>query len=268
MSARPYIGITGIVNTDDVFTIASCVGVAAQSHRLMAGVLVSSKTLRGEATANLRYPPFGAVDTLLAQCNDLGAWPVVHFNTREDLALCLGALATALPSMRGLQLNVETWPTPDLLAHFRKMRPDVEVILQYRGATTTDALVRLAVEMSDYEGVMDFVLVDGSMGSGKALAAVDAEMSVEAIHNGDGCVFDGIGLALAGGLGPDAAPMLASLRREVGRKHMARVSLDAESGVRVPVVDPVAGEKGQDRLDRERALAWVKVAAEAVAGGA
>lgn len=258
----PYIGITGIVNTVDTITVERCVPLVPPSHRLMAGVLVSAKTLRGEAPTSRRYPPFRDVEATLRTLAMTGAWPVVHFNTRDNLTFNLGALCASLPSMRGLQLNVAQFPTRDELAAVREMRPDVEVILQYRGADTSD-LYALGARLRPFAGLADVVLVDGSQGTGKPLLAGDAHLAVNVWLND---APEGIGLALAGGFAPESGTMLRRLWTGIGSPLMACLSFDAESGVRVPVDDPTHGEKHQDRLCRTRALAWVELVASCVRG--
>jgi len=263
MTIRPYIGITGITSAADCVVAAKCAKLVPPTHRFMAGVLVSAKTLRGEPTANRRYADIRRADDHLRGLAAVGAWPVVHFNCREDLPFYLGALAGRL-SMRGLQLNVEAWPDPRLLAHFRCLRPDVEVILQYRTAShgrDHGGVVRAAAA---YEGVAEFVLIDGSMGGGVPLGAADALWFASLARNHR--LLDArVRVALAGGFGPGVGAVLRGLRQEAGPGLVSRLSLDAESGVRSPVADAIPGEKGQDVLDEGKALAWVRLAAEVLA---
>ena len=261
MSGRPYIGVTGIASAADVGVAALCAKLAPPTHRFMAGVLVSAKTLRGEPTANRRYADIRRANDHLRGLAAVGAWPVVHFNCREDLPFYLGALAGRLHSMRGLQLNVEAWPDPRLLAHFRCLRPDVEVILQHRPAShgrDHGSVVRAAAA---YEGVAEFVLIDGSMGGGVPLGAADALWFASLARNH--LLLDArVRVALAGGFGPGAGAVLRGLRQEAGPGLVSRLSLDAESGVRSPMADAIPGEKGQDEIDEGKALAWVRLAAE------
>jgi hypothetical protein len=135
MIAQPYIAITGITSIEDVDTIGECSKIVAatiRTHRVMAGVLVSAKTLRGEPTTNRRYPTVDRVESLLLNSRYAYAWPVVHYNTRavgDSLGDELRELVNRCPSMRGLQLNVVS-PDPDVVSKFAADHPDVEVILQ------------------------------------------------------------------------------------------------------------------------------------------
>lgn len=300
MSApRPYIGVTGVVTPGDVETMRAGVALVPPSHRLMAGVLVSAKTLRGEATTSRRYPSVDRVEALLAAIADAGAWPVVHYNTRAAeglLGVELAALRERCPSMRGLQLNV-AGPPPFSVEAFVRQNRGVEVIVQVNraampslpatrtGDTYERHVARCAVadEVSEYVaryyGVAH-VLLDASGGEG---APLDHDLAGTVIgRNGDEWRDRGRRGGIAGGLGPDSADALASvavaLKVAAANRAMcssgadrfevtlADLSYDTETGVRSPVADPTPGEKHQDALDDAKARAWVALAARAIRG--
>ena len=255
----PSVGVTGIVTDDDVAVIAECVKLLPPTHRLMAGVLVSAKTLRGEATANRRYPLIGRVEELLSGLAAVGAWPVVHFNCREGLREHVAAMVRAFPSMRGLQLNVVR-PDRVAIGGLRRDRPEVEFILQVnRGsASAGEAMTAASVAayVDGYADVAAHVLLDASGGEGRPLSP---ELAAE--------VLDGWRWAcvpsLAGGLGPDASPILYDLASRVrNRRRLAWCSVDAESKLRVPVDGADMDVPYQDRLAARKAVAWVRRAAE------
>lgn len=264
MNRKPYIGITGIVSYDDVATLRECAALVPPTHRLMAGVLVSAKTMRAEATANRRYPPFGHVNMLCASLAEAGCWPVVHFNTRSDLGGYLATLASVLPAMKGLQLNVVR-PEVEEVAWVRRTRPDVEVIVQVnRGSLPEVSAGAIAEYLAPYAGLAAYALVDLSGGTGKPL---DVELAAEVLHR---VPWDELGImpAVAGGFGPACAEPIAALRDALGFKAwmVAGLSVDAETRVRVPVANAIEGEHGQDALDREKALAYVRAAVDALRG--
>lgn len=295
--ARAYIGITGIVTDADVDTARACARLVPPSHRLMAGVLVSAKTLRGQSTTSRRYPAFDRVETLLRELLLAGCWPVVHYNTRAtdaNFAAELGLLVDTLPSMRGLQLNVVA-PCPDVVSRFAAAHRSVEVVLQVNRAAmlslpttqTGDAYDRhvaccaVADEVSEYVaryGRIAHVLLDASGGEGRALNTSLAGTIIG--RNGDEWRDRGCHAGIAGGFGPDSNDTLASvavaLKVAAANRAMcsdgadrfevalADLSFDAESGVRSPVADPAPGEKHQDALDADKARAWVSLVASAV----
>lgn len=251
---RPYIGI---VSAGDIHALRRLAWASLPpfGYRWMAGVLVSAKTLAGEATTNARYPRFDDVPALLAELGeDSRTWPVVHFNCREGLAGHLRTLA-GLTAMRGLQLNVQN-PDRDEVAAFKRDRPDVEFILQVNaaaadesGAITADSVRRY---VDRYDGVADFALVDASAGRGKAVDLAVAQQV--AAHRP--------GMAFAGGLGPDSEEQVATLCAAA-----QGLSFDAESRVRRPLAHAVEGVPYQDRLDPAAAFYWVKSARLGLAAG-
>ncbi len=267
MIARPYIGITGIVTSDDAETARECVRLVPPTHRLMAGVLVSAKTLRGGTPTSRRYPRIGAVEGILAALADAGAWPVVHYNSRaegEDLAVELRVLANLCESMRGVQLNIAR-PDAWAIDGFLRGHPNVEFILQVnRGAYPNGVMPSAdvaAAYVHNYRAVASYALLDLSGGLG---TAVDVEFTAKILSRWREDWF--VGAAVAGGLGPDASGVLTSLRGAVGDGVFRTLSFDAETGVRVPVSDPIAGEKHQDTLARGEALAWVRCGTAAILG--
>lgn len=269
MTHRPYIGVTGVVTRDDVASISICATVLAasgQPHQLMAGVLVSAKTLRGERAANRRYPTAHDAEVLCARLFDAGAWPVVHFNTRTPAPLDeqLDALCRAVPSLMGIQLNVAR-PDPEALARFRwgqrpGMGPGVELILQVGGASL-EALTPEAVldYVRRYRASVHYALLD--LSGGRGLPA-DTALAAAVVAAWD---CPEVALGIAGGLGPEAGPLLADLRARCAPDRFRGLSFDAETGVRVPVADPTPGEHGQDTLNGLRALHYVEAVVDALA---
>lgn len=237
---RRYIGVTGFAEPADVVIARECVGLVPPAWRLMAGVLVSAKTLRGERVERRRYPALAVAAALLSDLRDAGAWPVVHFNTRATGAAFraeLEQLARALPAARGVQLNVVR-PDRDALAAFFAARPEQEFILQVNRAVLHDAFdpeTAIDAYVEHYDGIARHALVDFSGGEGKPL---DAGFALRLIHDWT----HRAGLAVAGGLDAHAVRALIGVR----------VSCDAESRLRTP----------DDVLDREATLAYVRAAAE------
>lgn len=250
--AAPYIGVTGIVTDDDVAIVRQLVPLAAP-FRLMAGVLVSHKTLHGEPTTNRRYPPIQRVTGLLVACADAGAWPVVHFNSRENsrenLQDDLIDLQIKAREMKGLQLNV-TKPNIDVVRwFFEEQRAKVEFILQVNRSSVDEPTVDAALRYIDqYEGIADHALLDFSGGTGKEL---DPLVVRETLRGWRSQATPGI----AGGLGPKQNRLIATSLHGVPAN--LPVSVDAESKLRIPVCDPIPGENYQDQLSGVMACDYV-----------
>lgn len=257
---RPYIGVTGIVTAADLYTVRDCCALMPWSHRFMAGVLVSAKTLRGESTESRRYPAASQVEAILSACASYGAWPAVHYNTRahgDALASELATLVRTFPSMRGLQLNIVR-PSPSVVDAFALDHLHIEVIAQMNRAAfgNTPVPADAIIYARDYPNA-SHALLDRSGGCG---ADIDTAFAARVARGWPHAAR----LGVAGGLGPDAEPTLRALRDDLGAERFASLSFDAESRVRVPVEDPTLGAKHQDRLDRDLAIAWVSLAARMV----
>jgi hypothetical protein len=268
----PYVGVTGVVTLADVAALRRAWDAVrwGTRRRLMAGVLVSAKTLDGQPTESRRYPPIGVVGELVEALAEF-AWPVVHFNTRAagvDLDLELGDLLDRLPQDErcGLQLNVVR---PDRVA-FEDYRVAFDgVIVQVNGASLragpaadpTGAPLTPRVYAAEYAGAADHALLDLSGGTGRA---VDPAWVAEAIGDWSWWAELGIRPGIAGGLGPGCGPALARLAKAVGPEVWRGVSVDAESGLRVPCADAVAGAKHQDVLDPAKVRAYLADAVEAL----
>lgn len=252
-----YIGITGIVTEDDALVACDAAAMVPEGWRLMAGVLVSYKSLGGTRIESRRYPTLDQATFRCAELARYGCWPVLHYNSpsramvlREEIE----ELFHWVPAARGLQLNVAQ-PDPDTFAWVRRTYPRVETILQVNRTALNHA--------ADVEALVDafpaahHALLDLSGGRG---TGVDAEWAIRRLYAWNRETSPGI----AGGLGPGCAPLLRRIRHAVNGRAF---SVDAESQLRVPVEDPTPGAKHQDRLDADKALAYVRDAVEGLVGG-
>lgn len=256
---RPYIGVTGAVVKDDV--ISACrlfnarPGGQRSGRRLMLGVLVSAKTLDGRTVPSRRYPTIKVAEELLAEAASHGAWPVVHFNSNQAVFLDeqLNAVLSACPSARGIQLNIVR-PDVAALERFRESYPDIEIIVQAnKSSLRTNDPVAVRGFAATYRHVADHCLIDMSGGTGRVILP---EWTAAAIGDADWWIHCGITPGIAGGLGPDALPVLTDVLGRFGRDMVDMLSVDAETGLRVSVDDPLPGEKHQDRMDAARVGAY------------
>ncbi len=120
----PYIGVTGFMSRAEVGK-ALAVVPQKSSHRLMVGVLMSSKTLAGEQAGRPgRYPKKEAVADIFV--NDPRILNLVHYSTSNTETL-LGQLMEitdlAGPDLDGFQFNI-AWPSILQLEDYRKLNPD------------------------------------------------------------------------------------------------------------------------------------------------
>lgn len=268
---QPYIGITGIVDEQDVATIAACVQVLHARHphrRLMAGVLVSRKTLTHDVTTNRRYPVIEVVNDLLDAICQAGAWPVIHYNTRSNgnsLASELDILTGVCPMMQGIQLNVVT-PDPAVVREFSMKCPGIKVILQINGSSLRATGLTPHAYALGHPGIKH-ALLDFSGGTGRVFSSTVSDTIMETYYP---LTEQGVRLGLAGGMGPGCKERLVDLGVHLMGHGgdpdilLRDLSFDAESGVRIPVPDPIEGEHYQDRLDHDKAVAYVEAVCQVI----
>lgn len=243
----PYIGVTGFMNSHEVGAILWSLPKTSH-HRLMAGVLASSKTVRGQPNRwPGRFPTMDTIgDIFLPHPRVLN---LVHYSTDtpESLAAeCRTVLQLAGPHCHGLQLNVR-WPDPAQLVDLRLACPRAKVILQLGSkamAEEGDDPERIIERLVyGYHDLLDGVLFDPSGGLGQPFNPAVATCFIQlAREMGLDCA-----LGVAGGLAPETIALLAPVV-----KILPTVSIDAEGRLRTP--------PPEDALDIDRASAYVQAA--------
>lgn len=225
-----YIGITGFAELEDLSIAQMCVSSMRPERRFMAGVLVSAKTVwQDTPSPRRRYARVEQVGALLDGLAKIGAWPVLHYNTRsvgEQLRTELAGMVALWPIVQGIQLNVQA-PNVEALHAFHEDFPKIELILQINRASTPEDARAFC---TPYTGIVHHALLDLSGGRGLPMNTMLARSVASAWSSP-------ISLGVAGGL--DAASVQAL--------EGMSVSCDAESKLRTE----------EDRLDPARALAYV-----------
>lgn len=227
----PYIGITGFTKPEEVFSALQAFPNNG-NRKLMVGVLATYKSLRGipmKPKWAKQTPNPGAISGLFP--NDERAVNLVHFSTEEGressvLADMLRIHELAGPNFHGFQLNV-AWPEINQLNGYREvMGWDYRIVLQL-GKTAMEAVGRTARGVVDtlyhYAGVVDDVLFDQSGGLGKPFHTERAREFLSAIAR-EGW---GLGLVVAGGLGPGSLDLVEPLLAE-----FPNLSIDAQGRLR------------------------------------
>lgn len=240
----PYIGVTGFMNWSEVDEVLKAVPPDAR-HKLMVGVLASSKTLRGVRN---KYP-----ERYPAMLNVMDIFPdhpavlnLIHFNTEpeDDLLTQLKTLsALGGPNFHGFQLNI-AWPEPYTLRRYREFRPQDRLVLQC-GSKAMLAVgnnpVTLAERFALYRDTCDTILIDPSGGKGQLLEPEAIAYFVKAILR----LIPGATVGIAGGLSPETLDVIAPLARDY-----PDLCIDAEGRLR----------DKDDKLNLERARAYVEKA--------
>lgn len=224
----PYVGITGFMTKDEALDILSIVPV--NSNRLvMIGVLASQKTIQGIPNKwPNRYPTMDNIAGIFP--DDPRALNLIHYNTKESDTLVdqlLTMTAFAGKNLHGFQLNI-AWPSPDAIKEYREAQPEKQIVLQIGGHAfkmMNNSPIQLAAKVTEYEGIIDYVLLDPSGGLGIPL---NPERIREYLYTLQEKKLD-IGLGTAGGLGPTTLHLLEPLAKE-----FPDLSTDAEGRLYLP----------------------------------
>lgn len=225
---KPYIGITGFMFLSDALHVLN--SVPANANRLvMLGVLASLKTMRCiQNKWPNRYPTMDKIAGIFP--GHPSVLNLIHYNTKEKETL--GEQLVAMTefggrNLHGFQLNI-AWPSPDVLAEYKKAHPTKQIVLQIGGHAfemVNHLPEQLAARVTEYDEVVEYVLLDPSGGYGKPFdpeRARDYLLALEAQNFG-------MGLGVAGGLSPATLNLVEPLARE-----FPDLSIDAEGRLRTP----------------------------------
>ena len=249
---RPaYIGITGVTSKTELAAVTNILPTE-NKQLVMVGVLASSRTIRGEPNKfPRRYPRPADLGSIFSdQTHRLN---LVHFNTKEPHRLVNDLSTTrdlAGPYCHGFQLNM-AWPDCKALGTYKARFPRDTLVLQCGGKALDEVgrdPLNLALRAKEYIGLVEYVLVDPSGGTGTEFDPRFAFHCVDCLN--DELWRDNIGIVVAGGL--HAGNLTTQLSRIM--RQFKGVSIDAEGRLRNPA---------DDTLNIEYAQAYLLVAYEA-----
>lgn len=249
MKKKPYVGITGFMSPTEVFGVLDSTDLKKADRMLMVGVLASSKSLQGIPNKwPGRYPAIGEVVNIFPNIED--CLNLVHFNTKEPESLLPQLLlVTELAGnhFNGFQLNI-AWPSVRVLEDYKELHPDKSIVLQIGGGAFEEishSPKKLADKVhSEYAGLIDYVLLDPSGGTGQPFNPDIARSYLEALS----VKPNDFGLGVAGGLSPTTLDLIEPLV-----KDFPDLSIDAEGRLR---------NKEYDSLNIETARDYVKKSLE------
>lgn len=242
---KPYIGITGFKTVDEVVAAGNAFGAhPVDGYVPMFGIASSAKRLADKRTGGEQTPAVQDIPALLTHVPN-GSLPMLHYHTTnkdtliaevEDLFLIGDVYAHGL--CRAMQLNMD-WPSPRSLEKVLGCFPDMAIVLQLpkraMGGLTAETI---ATKAHDYEGLVQYVLIDPSGGKG---IDFDEHATMDLLHALD-AALPSVTLGVAGGLSGDNVGQRVSTIRQTYTKSFC---IDAQGKLRCSnnlAIDPAKAQ--------------------------
>ncbi|MDP3727618.1 MAG: hypothetical protein Q8R35_03195 [bacterium] len=238
-SFGPYIGITDFTTRSETGAMLTCferLAARRVPHKLMPGVMMSYKTLRGKETKWSRVFPRKEVVASIFVRHPL-AFNTLHY-ADYDGADVFNSLVEAIfwggIDIDALQLDM-IWPDPGIIANaVHASRKAISVILQVGKNALEEARnepEEVLRRIQDYLGAIDGVLFDKSMGRGRLMDAGALLGYVQLVRNSTN-----LRVAVAGGLGPATMSAVEPIIKE-----FPDTSIDAQGKLRPSgsALDPI-----------------------------
>lgn len=250
---QPYLGMTDVPSADwlreRLRTFVDAGGEMLE-HRLHAGVMMSWKSLHVQPTKYADvWPRNEGIAGIFVR--DPRVLNVLHYadddgrTTMEDFER---AVEFGGPALDGLQLDMP-WPDVALVSELRRKHEQLRIILQVGGRALREVghgLTGLRQRLDAYGDAVDDVLLDLSGGKGLPLTAGTLLPYVEELRR----IRPGLGLAVAGGLGPHTLDRVQPLVR-----RFPKLSIDAQGQLR-------RSGSSLDPIEADRADAYLRGAVE------
>lgn len=246
MINKHYIGVTGFMSRQEVElvlqTLPSNFGVVndEQVRKLMVGMLISGKTIKGIPNKwPKRYPSPEVIPTIFVE--DPRVLNLVHYNTSEkDPERIVEEMCQieemSGPHFHGFQLNmvwpsvfmiIQKWLTKNVPSGYS--RKQKTIVLQCGGramAQFNHSPGQLVEKLTEYEGVVDYVLIDPSGGLGTPFDTGFAINFLKELF--ETTCLPTMNFGIAGGLSPKTLPDLLVPILE----RFPEISIDAEGRLR------------------------------------
>jgi hypothetical protein len=239
---KQYIGITDFSNLKEVQDTLRFFVLDRRSidYWLHVGVMCSHKTINEQPSAwSQIWPDKSQLCRIFSISGTETHTPIMnclhyadkpsdgHVRSHDELfRSLLKAVGYAGPYMDALQLDM-VWPDPIAIDTLKRIhRHPFKVILQIDSMAfdmVDNNPTRLVERLCEYNGVIDYVLLDKSAGKGKGM---DAEFLIPFLHQirND---LPHLCLSVAGGLGPDTIEIARPIVEE-----FPSISIDAQGRLR------------------------------------
>jgi phosphoribosylanthranilate isomerase len=258
MGAKPYVGITGPVTTQEVELILNEFNIAGytmgSAHVPMLGYLVSFKTLNGQPTLNRRYPSIIALQGLIQRAAGK-VLTMVHYNSREISTLtdqvCRifdGVYQEGL--CRAVQLNI-VWPDATQVKRIKEKFPELQIVFQAsHKAMEGKSPAQICEGIREYGDAISYALIDPSGGRGLEFDINSSLVVYQELRE----TTPAITVGFAGGLtGANVEERVKSILSRTGSPDFC---IDAECGLR----DKLSDAYGDDSLNIQKVKAYLQAA--------
>ncbi len=235
----PYIGITDFMNLAQVEKMSAVFNAhlpEGLNRRLHVGVMMSQKTLNDLDTKWTKaFPSKESIAKIFGSTETFNCLHYADYEAVDVAANLAKAITYGGPGMNALQLDM-IWPEPaDILRSFDLSGKRPQVILQVGKIAMIECLESpeaAAERLQTYEGVIDYVLLDKSMGTGHGMDAARLRQYIQAVKD----VMPNLSIVVAGGLGPDSMDLVEPLVNE-----FPDISIDAQGRLRPSrsALDPI-----------------------------
>lgn len=250
---HPYIGITDFETTQQVnnmlvvFNRAKEESLNPIKHKLMVGLMISYKTLNNIPSkwSSVWVPKENIKDIFIDHPLAYDALHYADYDGKTEAKHLVSAIKYGGENIHSLQLDM-IWPSAQMLTELKNEYPKIEIVLQVNTPALKqigDDPKKLIQRLEGYENIIDFVLLDKSMGRGKGMDASALLPFIEAIYN-SGLSLD---VAVAGGLGPRTLHLVESIV-----KKFPFISIDSQGQLRPTgnALDPIDWKMASEYLSK------------------
>ena len=263
-SYESYVGICDVLDPNEARAMADELREHRndENRKVMIGVMAGHFTLRPDAEWGEGQRAVFPTREEMANgfTDDPDVFNTVHFadlyrprekqTLFEDLELVVEYSGDHL---HAIQLDV-TWPEVDDIDRFKDKHRDIAVVLQL-GEAAFDMVEhdpqKMVDELDKYGDSIDYVLLDLSMGKGRAMQAEELMGALQLIRQ----ELPGLGMAVAGGLGPESVHLLEPITKE-----FPDISIDAQG--RLKPTDAPLDDRGHITskvpADLERSITYIR----------
>ncbi len=253
MDTKPYVGVTGPINVDEVTSICTAFSDMEYNmdnpHIPMLGFLVNYETLNNKSTQSKRYPPIDILPELLKESKNV--LTMIHYSTKktDTLANQIFQVFDGIYDeelCRAVQLNI-VWPDVHEVKKIKDKFPDMQIVLQISKQINNDSPKKIAETIGTYENSLSHILIDPSIGMG---IPFNIDKST-AIYSEIKEQFPELIVGFAGGFAGENVQ--SKLEQIIKKLNSTDFFIDIEKGAR----DEITPAYGDDMLNIKKVLSFL-----------